>query len=75
MREPEAAVAGAEFVQENAPEREEREDAAAAPDRRRAAARDRHRVELVGPLDEPPADRLPRIPSAASSAIRSTRRI
>ena len=27
---------------------------------------DRHRVELVGAADEPPAGRLPRIPSAAS---------
>ena len=56
--EPEAALAGAEFVQENAPEREDLKRLA-GPARCRPRPGDRHRVEFVRAIDEPSADRLP----------------
>ena len=71
-----AAVRGVDLVQENGPERIDFKKKLYRAARRAVAARRDHRVELVGPHHERDPVGLPRLtPSAASSRIRSIRRI
>ena len=62
--DPESAVAAADFVQENAPEREGDQTGAARPHRRGAAAGHRHRLQFVGAVDQPICKHPVAIPSA-----------